>query len=815
MPLFKTVERETVRPVGVRNPLIRTLHSRVIRDNRAALTAVLEPQQLALSQAGGHKLVHQVRRIMEEHRDWVVVKIDVRNAHNEVWRSAIISSLEEEPTLQHLTLFAAAVLAPTTGLETGGRKWGEQGEGETQGDPKASGFFASAIQRAVRRFDAALAAGGGAARFGNDDGYGCGPAEVVYPALAVFEAELRDTCGLTLQRTKTEVFAWGELPPDTPPELRRAGTMVGEVFHPGFICYGIPMGTDGYVAAALRKKAEEVARDVEKVCSILSEDSQALWVAVHRSLAHKMDYFLSLCYPSDVLPVAEYLDTVLWAAFERAVGQHVPRLQEGRGTECVLDLPVDILRGRSFQEHIVRLPIRLRGFGLRSLVDTSPVAFIGGVEMAMGGEDAEDGWWRALLEEGSRTGDEYGSSWAAVQGEAEQMATFLNVELTGTLLNGADSVMHVPVGGSCRQDITEQREELREASVAEGLRKHGDQAARPVRMYPQLDKLSAAWKLSLPGPTSGLTSTVFKEVMAQALCLPSLACSSIVGPTVGYRGAMVGLFGDELQCALGLSQDTWRTRHDELKVVLVNVANQARLPIECEVYGQFRDLIPAALVEEGGELQYGRQRLGLCPDFKLRLPTLEGPQDCLGELKFISAGVSRYPVGRRTKACDVRAGELPGTYRRPLERLDRLHHGTQPGETGPLVQRLLSYGRLQGYVAGNWGEGSQDLHTFIQTCAEARVAHLTRASGRQETERLLGSTVGQFRRLISTTIVRAQAMCLISRVSLVTPAAREAAVRRQVSVRLEAQLRNERRAQWMASIQGPDLAHRGNCHTLQ
>ena len=92
VPLFKTEERETVRPVGVRNPLIRTLHTRVIRENRAAFNAHLEPQQLALSEAGGHKLVHQVRMAMEEHRDWVVAKVDVRNAHNEIWRSAIISS---------------------------------------------------------------------------------------------------------------------------------------------------------------------------------------------------------------------------------------------------------------------------------------------------------------------------------------------------------------------------------------------------------------------------------------------------------------------------------------------------------------------------------------------------------------------------------------------------------------------------------------------------------------------------------------------------------------------------------------------------
>ena len=71
--------------------------------------------------------MHQVRMMMEEHRDWVVVKLDVRNAHNEVWRSAVIKALEAEPTLQHLAWFAAVIVAPTTGLETRGEKWGEQG----------------------------------------------------------------------------------------------------------------------------------------------------------------------------------------------------------------------------------------------------------------------------------------------------------------------------------------------------------------------------------------------------------------------------------------------------------------------------------------------------------------------------------------------------------------------------------------------------------------------------------------------------------------------------------------------------------------
>ena len=217
---------------------------------------------------------------------------------------------------------------------------------------------------------------------------------------------------------------------------------------------------------------------------------------------------------------------------------------------------------------------------------------------------------------------------------------------------------------------------------------------------------------------------------------------------------------------------------------------------------------------EGGELEYSRQRIGLCPDFKFRLPSVDGPRDLLGELKFISAGATRYPAGAREKQVDRRARELPGTYRRPLERLDRLYHGTQPGETGRLVERLQSYGELQCLVAGNWGEGSQHLHSLIQACAESRVAHLCRSTGRQESEQLLGIIVGQYRRLVSTTAVRAQALCTLARVGLISPAARDAARRRQVAMRLEEEMRRERRSQWMASLHGPGWARRGNCHSL-
>ena len=121
------------------------------------------------------------------------------------------------------------------------------------------------------------------------------------------------------------------------------------------------------------------------------------------------------------------------------------------------------------------------------------------------------------------------------------------------------------------------------------------------------------------------------------------------------------------------------------------IANESRIPIDCEGFGIFRDLIPAEEFDEGGSLQHCRQRNGLCPDFKIKIPTSDGPRLSLGELKFISAGASRYPIGKTEKQVDRRARELPGSYRRPLEKLDE-KHGTRPGETGRLVARLQSFG---------------------------------------------------------------------------------------------------------------------------
>ena len=136
----------------------------------------------------------------------------------------------------------------------------------------------------------------------------------------------------------------------------------------------------------------------------------------------------------------------------------------------------------------------------------------------------------------------------------------------------------------------------------------------------------------------------------------------------------------------------------------------------------------------------------------------------------------------------------PWTYRRPLQRLDEQVRGTAPGETGALAARLQGFWDLMCLVAGAWRDCIKDLQNLnlVQILAKSKVEHLCRSTGRPELEGQLSVIVSQYRRLLSTCIVRAQAQWLISRVGVISRQAREAARRREVAGRLERQLKEDR-----------------------
>ena len=387
------------------------------------------------------------------------------------------------------------------------------------------------------------------------------------------------------------------------------------------------------------------------------------------------------------------------------------------------------------------------------------------------------------------------------------MATFLGQDLEGPLAMTVEGAGDGSVNGSTRKKVTEQREKLRGSVIGEALKKHPDQNARPVLVWPQLDKLSSAWLLSLPGPHTGLPTSVFSEAVCSHLCLPSPACRDRVGERVGR--SVVDRFGDAVMAAM-LPGDTWRIRHDTVKSEINRLLTWCSLPATCEVFGLFSHLIP----QEGlSRIERGRKRQGLVPDFQLEVPCATGGKVTrLAELKVINCCQTRYSTGDRVKAVDKRARLLQGEYKKKAKDVDRLYGGTKERTkegTGPVENKLSQYGDLQGLVVGAFGEGSEDLHGLVQLLAESKVKAMGLSRGREGTEAELGMLVGQIRRMLSTVNVRAQAQCLLTRMNSIGEGVSQAAKRRKWAAIEEEKMRKERLIQWESRVRGRNIVRRG------
>ena len=838
VPLFKTVEQvpSEIRPVGIKASLIRVLHRRVVQANKGALREYLEPCQVALMPGGAAVLSHTVRMMLEQNPTFVCVSLDVKNAHNAMARSAVVKRLEAVPGLRHLAQHAATCLAAHHAVESGGERITCSGQGLCQGDSEASGCYCVGWHPEVLALNNALQLSGGLAIFGNDDGYAIGPAEVVFPAVVYFREAIRESCGLTLRLSKCLVYTLtGELPPQAPAGMKRAGIEVeGGRFLPGFRCYGVFIGSDAYVRHMLKGEGERICSEIDKMMHLLREDSQAAWVIVSTAMAHQLDYSLTLQYPSDVLECAEMVDARLWAALGQLAGHpQIPRRDEGGGVECVLDFTrVPSLLGRSYQHLLAAQPVKLGGLGLRSLVETRHPAFLGGLEQALpfmvAGELCElplapslqavignmaggQGRWAGLAAAGSRTGIEFQESWGDLTGEARSIWDYLGEEPTGTLADPLEEMGRDSVDGSTRTKAVQQREGLRHQLLLRALAAHPDQDSRPVTAYQNVsdDKCAGSWTLAIPSRDNCLSSPVFKEALSAHLCLPSPALrqGGWVGKPVGTRGEVIDKFGDAVLCSHEIPGDSWRHRHDTVKMAIYQEACLSKVPVDCEVYGLFSDLLPAALQEDGAELQWGRARQGKVPDFKFLLSTPEGPRPSLAELKVISAGKTWYPRGVKGKGTCRRAARLTNEYEMKLHNYDVRFHGAaqrRGGELepppGPLVARFRHLGGLEDgqLVAGPWGDLSPDLHKLLLRFAESRVAAMSRAQGWEAGPGQLGKVMGEIRRALSVTVVRANAICLLERLSQLGPGARAAAKRRQGALLLEERRRQEREAFEMA-----------------
>ena len=176
--------------------------------------------------------------------------------------------------------------------------------------------------------------------------------------------------------------------------------------------------------------------------------------------------------------------------------------------------------------------------------------------------------------------------------------------------------------------------------------------------------------------------------MAWHLLTPSPACLPHVGSLV--CGKPLDEYGEVLMCAT-LPFDSWRLRHDKVKMEIQSIGLDSGLIVDAEPFGLFSHLIPSSAFSENGHLFYNRERQGLVPDFLITSLSAHGPQASqLSKLKMISAGVSYYKSGSGERSVDLRAKQLPKLYRDKAKNIDNNYCGSAEGQVSVLKKNARS-----------------------------------------------------------------------------------------------------------------------------
>ena len=158
---------------------------------------------------------------------------------------------------------------------------------------------------------------------------------------------------------------------------------------------------------------------------------------------------------------------------------------------------------------------------------------------------------------------------------------------------------------------------------------------------------------------------------------------------------------------------------------------------------------------------------------------------------------------------DKRALGLSKLYLDKAQKIDREYCGTQPNQTGPLQQRLQSYGSLLCLVAGQYGDVSQDFHDLLRGLATSKAAHIAQIEGCPVSESEWGLLLHQLRRRLSVSIIIAQSSCLLTHLHHMAPGAKEVAKRRAAAKDREGLAQMDRRAHFEAHVRGRRLKNIG------
>lgn len=773
-----------VRPVAVGEADLRAISGHVTDGAVKSAAEILSPQQVAVGVDGGISLlIHGIKLTLELNREFVVVKLDLKNAYNSISRSVVLRRMQSHPELRQLVPFLHALGAAPTDLFVGmERATFGSSEGVQQGFPPSSLAFCIAIHPELITLDELLKLYGGCARATMDDVYAVGPAHAVFPALERFAATLKEMTDLEVQPTKYSCYS-PEYDLTACPWRERVGAPVGveEDEHGravyGIIVAGVPIGQPDYRRVVLAAKATSVVKYIEDTVAKLSCNAHALWAALYYCCQSRFDFWLRHETPHITRPYAEQID----AALKKAV--------ESLGYDGMLDDEIVMAR--------LRLPARRRGCGIRSRAWLAPIAFAACfIESAEGLIDRGGGALKGVFQHlepmfGSdafesngdrfehlietRPGGEYYPSGSDLRDAWNELRARVPPGAQAKLLDAPAEQAGAGRGMlKLQKAITECIEEINFRALDDRIMQLPEGDERKVA-WRSVDRLSSQWVASWPTHKHEYGHQRLEEVMTTYL-----GCESpIVRP---YRGRTIPCGGNGgarvcdphgSQLANAILPGGFTEPHDVIGWELFEITKEAGLPTELQPRHHFDSLIPVNILQDmtrnsGGIIADAAVTVALPPaSHEPNQPRVAArpTRKLLFDIKTIYRGGCHYSGGpnntMQSGAVMGRAKKVNRDYLRSARRLDRRHSAAG---TTPIEDRLRSFTDVRGLVFGAYGEASRDVHLLLGVCATEIAKKCWREMGARTQDEARGFIIGQLRRRMGLITSEVMASHRLSRV---------------------------------------------------
>ena len=366
-----------VRPIIIQCPFHKIASHILIKHIKDKIITICGDKQLGNAIRGGVEiLIHLIRILLDLNPDWVLIKIDTKNAFNELSRKAAINAVIKH--VPEIFPYVNNILEKESDVFFNENKNSIcvhiiQSVGVPQGSPSSGPIYNITQSDSIKSIQ--LANPNVEILSFHDDHCFLGNFEDATNALVDFDREFA-LLNLKRQPNKSKIYRPINSLSDAEIEIAENDFHLEHIkTDDGIEVAGSPIGSKHYIQQFLDDRVENIKNQLRLYMnasntqsSMVSHDAHTLYIILRKCISSQFTHLLRTCLPSDTYDAAEKLDDYIVQFFM----ENIKAINEFKNFS---QSQVKLIKDELF------LPIHLGGKGLISSRFIADAAFIGSISL--------------------------------------------------------------------------------------------------------------------------------------------------------------------------------------------------------------------------------------------------------------------------------------------------------------------------------------------------------------------------------------------------------------------------------------------------